>query len=173
MTPEQNKALSRLFPNSAAGMSYSSTLRAIAAESPNIKRIFEWGPGRSTIILHELFPSAEIHGIEHDPSWYPRCERLMGAIPKVRIAFQRIEIQPQIAGAYVTAPLYLDKFDLMFVDGRFRRECLGVAQFCLNDGGLVVLHDARRKAYHPAFQFYHPSEIVDDTIVLRPLNQRA
>jgi predicted O-methyltransferase YrrM len=173
MTLSQRKALDNLFPNNRPGLSYHDTFRSIAAERPDIRRIFEWGPGSSTMFLHELFPEAQIHGIEHDPAWFAKCQRMMEIIPQVHIARQCIQIRPQLNGAYVTAPLYLDKFDLMFVDGRLRRECLGVAQFCLNENGIVILHDAARKAYHPAFRFYAPAEIENDTIVLRPANQRA
>lgn len=167
MSATEKAELKRLFHNSPAGLTYEPVLRRIAAERPDVRRIFEWGPGSSTLLLHELFPEAEIHGIEHDPSWFAKCRRIMEVIPQVHIGFQCIQIRPQLNGAYVTAPLYLDKFDLMFVDGRLRRECLGVAQFCLNDGGLVVLHDARRPAYQPAFKFYEPTTIEHDTAVLR------
>lgn len=170
MTPAERTELEELFRNCEAGLTYRDSLRAVKLLT-KVRRIFEWGPGASTLFLHELFPKAEIYGVEHDAAWMKRCERLMQIIPQVHITHERID-SPQRNGCYVTAPLYLGgEFDLMFVDGRLRRDCLGVAQFCLSKGGVAVLHDANRAAYHPAFSFYKQSEIKDDTIVLRPLRQ--
>lgn len=170
MTPNERAELDGLFRNCEAGLTYRDTLLDMR-HLAKVRRIFEWGPGASTVFLHELFPKAEIYGVEHDAAWMKRCERLMQIIPQVHITHERID-SPQRNGCYVTAPLYLGgEFDLMFVDGRLRRDCLGVAQFCLSKTGFVVLHDANRSAYHPAFRFYKQSKIKDDTIVLRPLRQ--
>jgi predicted O-methyltransferase YrrM len=90
----------------------------------------------------------------------------MAVEPRVKITNEWIST-PQRNGSYVTAPLYLGgPFDLMFVDGRLRVDCLGIAPFCLSEGGIVVLHDANRKAYHKAFQFYETVVIRDNTAVL-------
>lgn len=168
MTPEDRTKLERAFSNCASGLTYRKALEQIAAERPDIRRIFEWGPGASTLLLLDLFPEAEIYGAEHDAVWFDRCQQLMDSEPRVKITNEWIST-PQRNGAYVTAPLYLGgQFDLMFVDGRLRRDCLTVAPFFLAPGGLVVLHDANRPAYLPAFQFYDPAEIRDNTVILKP-----
>lgn len=168
MTQEQRTELEGLFRNSKAGLSYQDTLREIAEDNPEIKRIFEWGPGASTLFLLDLFPEAKIYGAEHDPRWMEMCQKLMEYEPRVQITLERID-SPQKNGCYVTAPLCLGgKFDLIFVDGRLRRDCLGVAHLCLSEKGIVVLHDAEREAYHPAFQFYQTWDILENTAVLTP-----
>lgn len=168
MTPEERQELETLFRNTKAGLTYRNTLQTIAQERPGIRKIFEWGPGASTLFLTELFPEADIYGVEHNEAWMEKCQRLMEILPKVKITHERID-NPKNNGCYVTAPLYLEReFDLMFVDGRLRRDCLGIASLCLAKGGMVVLHDSNRPAYHSAFRFYQPSSIKEDTIILMP-----
>ena len=169
MTADQRAEFQRIFRNSEAGLSYQAALIGLSVEHPNVKRIFEWGPGASTMLLLTLFPEAEIYGVEHDARWMEHCKKLMEAEPRVHITHERIDT-PQKNGCYVTAPMYHEeKFDLIFVDGRLRRDCLAVASRCASPQGAVVLHDAKRGSYHPAFKFYHPTEIRDNTAILRPL----
>lgn len=46
------------------------------------------------------------------------------------------------------------KYDVVLVDGRFRRRCLIAAVDLLRDKGVVILHDAWREYYHCAFEKY-------------------
>lgn len=160
--------LEDLFRNCPAGLTYEATIREIAMRKGNVEDIFEYGPGASTILFAKLFPNAKIHGVEHDAVWFERCKNLMRMFPNVSIALERID-SPQRNGSYVTKPMHLGLFDLIFVDGRLRADCLAVASLCLKPEGVVVLHDASRPAYHAAFKFYEPSPIKDNTIVLRPI----
>ena len=47
-----------------------------------------------------------------------------------------------------------DEFDLIFIDGRFRRRCLLAARDSLAPKGVVILHDAQRPHYHDALSAY-------------------
>ena len=51
---------------------------------------------------------------------------------------------------YIHLPLALKKkFDLIVVDGRFRRRCLEIIPIALSNKGVVFLHDAEREHAQP------------------------
>ena len=54
--------------------------------------------------------------------------------------------------AYTQCPQMLkiepQSFDLIYVDGRFRRRCLESASILIKPDGLVILDNAERKWYH-------------------------
>jgi hypothetical protein len=59
------------------------------------RRILEWGPGRSTIFFAELFPEAEITGVEHGARWFERCQTLEAALPgRVTMHHRHLQIAP-------------------------------------------------------------------------------
>src|SRR5690606_23311288 len=52
---------------------------------------------------------------------------------------------------YVDFPASLDTiFDFVFIDGRARSFCIEAGWPLLRSGGVLVVHDAQRPAYHPA-----------------------
>lgn len=112
----------------------------------NPKYVFEYGPGVSTKTI-AFHPGVEIvDSVEHDVAWY---ERHRWSMPdNVRITLQPVlEAYPETMGR-------TDKYDLIFVDGRERESCLYVAKSRLNDGGVVMLHDAERPAYKEIIDTY-------------------
>jgi hypothetical protein len=46
------------------------------------------------------------------------------------------------------------RFDLILIDGRFRRRCLLAAKEAATPEGLVLLHDAQRLHYHASMTSY-------------------
>ena len=105
------------------------------------RRILEWGPGYSTELMGKLCQGAETVSIEHDGKWYREA---------VHKYSQYAQIYHIVEG-YVSWPLLPNKgkFDLIFIDGRRRVECMVVAFLCLGKGGAIVLHDAERERYEP------------------------
>jgi hypothetical protein len=66
---------------------------------------------------------------------------------------------------YVGLPAALGRrFDIVLVDGRKRRRCLLEASALLNDGGIVVLHDAWRTHYQCAFEAYPFARRIGDEL---------
>lgn len=101
------------------------------------KSILEWGPGKSTEIMYLECPGARIFTNEHDPIWYERAVALYGGMATIR---------------YATGCDYVSvtgKYDLIFVDGRQRVNCLIAGYLSLNPGGAILLHDAERERYQP------------------------
>jgi ribosomal protein S19 len=71
------------------------------------------------------------------------------------------------ADAYVYLPSFFnEQFDVILVDGRFRRRCLLEARYLLQPGGVVVLHDAWRKHYHCAMETFPSKSFVGEDLWL-------
>lgn len=122
--------------------------------SLNPKTVFEYGPGTSTSIM-ALYPSIEfIDSVEHNLAWYNKYKWEMPE--NVNIIFQpNMEIYPETPGR-------IEKYDMIFVDGREREKCLYVAKSRLNEGGVVILHDAERPNYKEPMNFYKFMFLQDD-----------
>lgn len=156
-----------LFANAPFGLSYMPVMRHFFEKTPP-RSILEWGPGRSTLMLAESLPGTDIFSIEHNPQWHERIVTLSNTHPSLTPIHEPLTLQPGRSGKYVTVPLYLDrKFDLIFIDGRMRTDCIAIARQVLKDNGVVLVHDANRATYHQAFCFYRSTIIVNDTAILR------
>jgi len=127
------------------------------------KRIVEWGPGFSTEVMAKACPAAIIHSFEHDPVWCDRARERLRGYENVHLHYRRISLVPGESTGYVTAALREGgpaSFDLAFVDGRMRCDCLTFAWLLLKPTGFAVLHDAERPAYRPAIDLY-PLQMTD------------
>lgn len=136
-------------------------------EALNPKTVFEYGPGTSTSIM-AIYPSVElIDSVEHNIAWY---EKYRWSMPdNVNITYQpNLELYPESIGR-------IEKYDLIFVDGREREKCLYVAKSRLNEGGVVILHDAERPNYQEGISFYKYKFFQDDghTAILTDNNVTA
>lgn len=118
------------------------------------KTVFEYGPGTSTSIM-AIYPSIEIiDSVEHNEAWLNKWKWEMPE--NVLLLYQpNMEVYPETQGR-------LEKYDLIFVDGREREKCLYVAKHRLNKGGVVILHDAERPNYQEPMQFYSYKFLQDD-----------
>jgi len=155
------------FENSAFGLSYLPVLRHFLELKPS-QRILEWGPGRSTIMLAEWSPSSSILSIEHDSEWHQKCCEVASSFSNVEVSQQTISLQPGKSGHYVTLPFHREgPFDLIFIDGRLRCDCLAVAHRVVSPEGVVLLHDAHRKNYEPGIALFASHERVTGTAILR------
>ena len=138
-------------------------------------RILEWGSGNSTFFYPEYLLSIgrdfSWHAIENSTEWFEICTaKLTESQLEEYIQIDCFEFPPfwELAGyspdpsllaavyddnqnveRYINQPRDLGiKFDLIFIDGRFRRRCLLTALDVLDPGGLVILHDAQKAHYH-------------------------
>lgn len=118
--------------------------KALDAMKP--KTVFEYGPGTSTSIM-AIYPSIElIDSVEHNLQWFNKWKWEMPE--NVKLIYQpQMELYPETPGR-------LEKYDLIFVDGREREKCLYVAKHRLNESGFVILHDAERPNYREMIETY-------------------
>jgi len=127
------------------------------------KRVLEWGPGRSTAITLRECPDAHILTLEHSPKYHEEVSRLFAGDSRVEIEMRTISTKGGASTGYVSYPLWQNirdhgrptpVYDMVFVDGRFRFDCLTVARMLVKQNGVVILHDAHRKNYHPAVDLF-------------------
>jgi len=119
------------------------------------RQILEWGPGESTVLMSDLLPDAKILSIEHDVIWYASVSKRLRNRPGVEVAHVPHLLPYGGSAGYVTYPLRrllrtgsdLAVYDLIFVDGRSRCDCLTVAALLVAARGVVLLHDAERPNY--------------------------
>lgn len=107
--------------------------------------VFEYGCGNSTAWFSQRV--ASVDSIENDEDWANEMQRR--GLHNADIRFV-----PGTGRDYITSVALRDKlFDIIAIDGRNRVAC---AHFCiqfLKPDGVVVLDDAERKEYAPAFHY--------------------
>jgi predicted O-methyltransferase YrrM len=120
--------------------------------------ILEWGAGFSTIQFPALldFPFKWL-AIEHNEEWFVRLKN-MNQNPNVEIILKKYNQTPlsdedadesyEEFKDYIEAPDNGIKYDFIIIDGRARSGCLIKALKIINEGGIILLHDANRKRYH-------------------------
>jgi hypothetical protein len=129
-------------------------------------RVFEYGSGASTVWLSRR--ADFVHSVEHDPDFARRMRLLLDGVDNV--ALHEVPPRPaqdreQIITSGRSGHQGLDfreyvetidrvggRFDLVVVDGRARVACLSQALARLTPGGMVLLDDARRRRYRPAWK---------------------
>ncbi len=144
--------------------------------------VFEWGAGRSTVYYSRYLASIgaefEWHAIDNSREWQEKVIQLVNRYQlNDRVHLHLAEFpafwelpdwswqeripprdicRPEVI-KYVEYPRRVAGergFDVVIVDGRFRRRCLLVAPEVLAPGGLVLLHDAQREHYHRSLESY-------------------
>jgi predicted O-methyltransferase YrrM len=151
-------------------------LQEIISRSPP-KTVLEWGPGHSTKFLAEALPEASILSIEHDLAWHPQAVQ-MAPYPNVTIQLVRHLLPFGKSEGYVSYPLRwlveralpMAYFDLIFIDGRSRCDCITMAALILAPGGNVVVHDSERANYRRAFKLFRSVvEYPGTTVLSKPI----
>ena len=144
-------------------------------------RVFEWGMGYSTVYystyLRSIGRAFEWHAVDNSREWFERVGaqvRLSGLDQQVRLACEEFPAFWMLPGYSLRRPACLASypdadpirryiahpktlgipFDIVIVDGRFRRRCLHEARTIVAPDGLVLLHDAQRAHYHEALAAY-------------------
>ena len=153
--------------------------------------ILEYGSGYSTIYYAKFLKSKRIlfriHTIDNNVEWFQRVGSMITQNGLSDCVHQHLFSfspfwekkgwdwrKPPASGdfapnsleekSYINFPITAKKrFDLIFIDGRFRRRCLEVAFKSLNPNGLVILHDAERRQYHSSLPLFKFSEMIESS----------
>jgi len=115
-------------------------------------RVLEYGAGGSTVRWSGLPFVKKWLTIEHDPEW---AQRTSEQAPSAEIRLAGLE---PVAN-YVMAPLLRAPFDLIFVDGIHRAECVRASRRFLAPHGVVILHDVWQND-HKLAQGIYPHEMI-------------
>jgi len=150
--------------------------------------VLEWGAGRSTFFYPEYLLSIDRdfswRAMENSTEWHQICTAklsetqlkhkvqidcfnfppfwdLDGYSPDPSLLAAEYDNNPNVE-SYVNYPLSLEtKFDLIVIDGRFRRKCLVTSREVIAPGGLVVLHDAQKVHYHSSLSCFSKVEFLE------------
>ena len=188
----------RGFPFQSSGdMAIFKNVLSNAGEPP--VRVFEWGSGASSIFYPNFLKSTgrqfDWHAMENSAVWHEKTQKKIiqsHLADQVQVhvsefpAFWQLpgyslespaptDLGPHSARVvdYVDAPKGLgEQFNVLIVDGRFRRRCLLVAREVLAPGGVVILHDAQKVHYHSALSSF-PNVRFIQTGRLPGLSQRS
>lgn len=161
--------------------------------------ILEWGSGSSTVYFSKYLEEAGVefdwYSMENSPRWYNHVlnqVRKRGLDAKAHIylfdfkpfwerpAWDWSDPNPRAFGPveeterrYILFPGTLGlKFDVIIIDGRFRRRCLIEAQKILSPAGCVILHDAQKERYHSPLGLYGYGEFFESKHVEIPCLNR-
>jgi predicted O-methyltransferase YrrM len=139
------------------------TLLAHTCQSIKPKEVLEWGPGRSTKVILANAKEAKILTIEHDAKYFKKAQAELGEHPNVEVVHRTLSMKGGVSTGYINYPIWrsmeendgqIKKYDLLFVDGRSRFDCIIAAKLMLNEGGVIILHDAHRGNYLPAVRSF-------------------
>jgi len=143
--------------------SFESVLRHVCVKR-RPRRVLEWGPGLSTEIVLETCPDASVLTVEHDPKWEAKAKERLAGKGDVEIAKRVISMKGGLSDGYVNHPVLRNlrenggvvapEYDLVFVDGRFRCDCLVAAHLLVRPDGVVVVHDTHRGNYLDAIRLF-------------------
>jgi len=120
-------------------------------------RVFEWGTGYSTVYYPKLLKSLHKDflwiSVDHNKEWHEKIKKHTTWMVWLRLEEFDASQSPIFTdlvsiNKYIDMPRNTKKFDVIIIDGRFRMRCLRVAEQCLAEGGVIILHDAHRRYYH-------------------------
>jgi predicted O-methyltransferase YrrM len=112
-------------------------------------RVLEFGAGGSTVRWSGSSGVVRWVAIEHDMEWYRKVSGWTPPGVHLRMA------SSESAQSYIEPVLgYGGRFDLIFVDGLHRVECIKASPQFLAPHGVVILHDASRTEYAEAWDVY-------------------
>ncbi|PSL12343.1 FkbM family methyltransferase [Marinobacterium halophilum] len=110
--------------------------------------VFEYGSGNSTIWLSQKVK--KVVSVEHDENWFKKIKTML---PSNVDYIHHPLVYGGDYGREVLKPQYANAFDIAFVDGRDRVNCLRNVVPSLKDGGVVILDNAERSAYDEGSNF--------------------
>ena len=112
-------------------------------EKYDIKNIFEFGSGGSTIFFSKLVvEKGSVISIEHDKFFFDRLKNLPQNI--------NLRYEPIKENYPIVFDFGKEFYDLIFIDGIKRIECMKNA---VSKSYLIAIHDSERKEYVPGFNY--------------------
>ena len=106
----------------------------------NSLTVFEFGSGNSTLYLSKMVRN--VISVEHNKQWY---NRLVKTLPdNVEVIYRDVAENE----SYEKSCLEFNKsYDIIFVDGQKRNECISHGIKALSNNGIIILDDSERSEY--------------------------
>ena len=109
-------------------------------------KVFEYGSGNSTLWLSKRV--AKVVSCEHNLVWYNTMNK------KIPSNVEYIYSELIYDGEYSKViKRYHNNFDIIFIDGRDRVNCIKNSLGALKNNGIFIIDDSERDAYREGFQY--------------------
>lgn len=108
--------------------------------------VFEYGCGASTIWLSARVK--DLVSCEHNKEWYEKIKEQISS--NVTLLYKNLD-----EGYSDTIKEYSDKFDIIFVDGLNRVNCIKNLLGALREDGIIILDDSFREEYDEGKQYLY------------------
>lgn len=151
-------AIHRFFGLPAATLGHRRHLKQLLMNTPGNLSIFEYGTGYSTVYYPKFLDkhnrSYQWYSVDNTSSWHSKFKKLVNK----NVHLKLFEFTPWYEKTnqdthrtkqeeqYINSPGDY-KYDIILIDGRFRRRCLEVARKCIKPGGTIVVYEAQRNHY--------------------------
>lgn len=110
------------------------------------RKIFEWGPGRSTEVMLSYGFVESVVSMEHHADYYNKAKELIND-PRLKLALRE---DPKEYIHPIFEPIGIDDtfFDLIFIDGGIERiPCTRISRLYIRHSGVTLFHDAQLEKY--------------------------
>ena len=112
----------------------------------NDMMIFEFGSGNSTLFYSKRVK--KVVAVEHNIEWY---EKLKSNLPNnVEMIHKKLDSQNNYSNSILGIN---EKFDIVFIDGEERNECMKICVAALKENGVIVLDDSEREEYTEGIEY--------------------
>ncbi|MAJ97876.1 MAG: hypothetical protein CMD07_01180 [Flavobacteriales bacterium] len=110
--------------------------------------IFEYGSGASTLFFSKRVRS--VTSIEHDKDWFKKINKVIS--DKSNINLYYIDLDKNYPNSIKKIDPY-KKYDIIFIDGRMRKECCISITENLKEGSVIILDDSDRAKYKDGIKY--------------------
>ena len=119
--------------------------------------VFEFGMGSSTVFFSKK--CKKVVAVEHDHQWYVETKENLKGSSNIDLKFRALE------NGYEECINENDQeYDIIFIDGRKRLECLKNSVKHLSNSGTIILDNSDRTKYKDAFGYMSQSGFKEITI---------
>lgn len=138
--------------------------------------VLEWGSGGSTVYFPKFLKKKGIDyfwmSLEHNEEWAKTMKKETANDKQVHIHLFKphpdnpasINLDPYVQHPRMCCDIVKKKFDFILIDGRARARCLVEAKFCIEEKGIILLHDAEREKYHYVFPLFEKGKMIKSEV---------
>lgn len=108
--------------------------------------IFEFGSGNSTLFYSERVK--KVIAVEHNIEWYEKLKSSLHS--NVEMIHKELDSHNNYSNSILGVN---EKFDIVFIDGEERNECMKISVEAVKENGVIVLDDSEREEYTEGIEY--------------------